>query len=86
MKQYKITSKNISQIEENDCYLNPDDPIHKLIISHTMDGLGSAAKLAEYNKYKYKQLPAVDTRQQTMREQNIQPGTTAWFTLWFGKK
>lgn len=88
MKQYRITSENINQSSDDDCYLDPSDPIHELIIAHNMGGLGSEAKLAEYRsaKHKYTQPIAVDDRAQKMREQNIRPGTAAWFALWFGKK
>lgn len=48
MKQYRITSENIKPKLDNDCYLDPNDPIHELIIADYMGGLGSEAKLAEY--------------------------------------
>jgi hypothetical protein len=48
MKQYYITSKNIQQDTDEDCYLAPDDPIHELKITSYMDGLGSTAKLEQY--------------------------------------
>lgn len=47
MKQYYITSKNIQQDTDEDCYLAPDDPIHELKITSYMGGLGSTAKLEE---------------------------------------
>ena len=48
MRQYRITTDNISQSNEDDAYLAPDDPIHELIANHYMGGLGSEAKLSEY--------------------------------------
>ncbi len=48
MKQYRITSANIKPKEDNDCYLDPNDPIHELIIADYMGGLGSEARLTEY--------------------------------------
>ena len=53
MKQYKITSDNILQNSDDDCYISPDDPIHELKIAHNMGGLGSAEKLANYNAMKF---------------------------------
>jgi hypothetical protein len=48
MKQYKITSANILQDSQEDCYLDPNDPIHELKIANHMGGLGSTAKLEAY--------------------------------------
>lgn len=48
MKQYKITSKNISIDEEGDCLLPKDDPIHELKISNYLDGLGGSYRLEQY--------------------------------------
>lgn len=84
MKQYRITSKDINPSSENDCYLSPDDPIHQLIPAAAMGGLGSAEALANYNKL---QLPVIQgsNKGQIAREQNIKPGTDAWFKHWFGR-
>lgn len=48
MKQYKITSDNITQSSDDDCYLAPDDPIHELKIASYLGGLGSEERLAAY--------------------------------------
>ena len=45
MKQFYITSKNIQQDTDEDCYLAPDDPVHELKITSYMGGLGSTTKL-----------------------------------------
>jgi hypothetical protein len=47
MKQFYITSKNIQQDANEDCYLAPDDPVHELKITSYMGGLGSTTKLEE---------------------------------------
>ena len=47
MRQFYITSKNILQDTEEDCYLAPDDPVHELKIVSHMGGLGSTVKLEE---------------------------------------
>jgi len=85
MKQYRITTENISQDSDDDCYLAPTDPIHELKIAHALGGLGAEAKLAEY-KTTLKQPMVGSNKGQIQREQNIKPGTPAWFELWFGKK
>lgn len=48
MKQFYITSKNIQQDTDQDCYLAADDPIHELKITSYMGGLGSTVKLEQY--------------------------------------
>jgi len=48
MKQYRITSENISKDSDDDCYLSPDDPIHELKIASYLGGLGSEQRLAQY--------------------------------------
>ena len=85
MKQYKITSQNIPTKSDEDCYLAPDDPVHELIIAHTMDGLGAHARLDEYRaKQSFNKVECDKGKYQ--RENNIKPGTPAWFELWYGDK
>jgi hypothetical protein len=81
MKQYRITSADLSTDSPDDCYLSPDDPIQELKISAYMGGLGADARLQEYRA---NQSPTFsDTRGQIQREQNIKAGTPEWFKLWF---
>lgn len=84
MKQYYITKENILQDTPEDCYLAPDDPVQELKITQFMGGLGGEARLAEY-RAKQQQPVFSDDRGRIQREQNIRPGTPAWFELW-GKK
>ncbi len=85
MKQYRISSDNIPQASQDDCYLAPDDPIHELKAAAIMDGLGGQQRLAEY-KATLRQPQVGSNRGQIQREQGIKPGTEAWFKLWFGDK
>ena len=89
MKQYYITKENITQSSPDDCYLSPTDPIQELKISAYMGGLGAEARLAEYRAVAA-EANKVNTgeanKAQYMKENNIKPGTPAWFELWFGKK
>jgi hypothetical protein len=85
-KQYRITTQNLVQSSDNDCFLEPDDPIHELLISSQLGGLGSAARLAEYNRItaegkKAKISPELEYAKST----GIRPGTPAWYAL-FPKK
>ena len=82
MKQFRITSQDFIPQDNNDCYLDPDDPIHELKKTSQLGGLGSEAALAQYNQ---KTLPKITTsnKGQIQRELNIKPGTQEWFSLWF---
>jgi hypothetical protein len=85
MKQYRITTADLNQTSDDDCYLAPDDPIHQLKAASQMGGLGSEAALAQYRQL---QLPTIvsNTKGQQAREQGIKPGTQEWFKHWFGDK
>jgi hypothetical protein len=83
MKQYRITSRDILPVEDNDCYLSPDDPLHDLMPAAMMGGLGSDEALAKYNRL-LKPTVVGNNKGQIQREQGINPGTEAWFQLWFG--
>ena len=48
MKQYKITSADILQDSQEDCYLDPNDPVHELKITSYLGGLGADARLEQY--------------------------------------
>jgi len=93
MKQYRITSADLSKDEADDAYLAPDDPINELKIVQYLAGLGSQQRLAEY-KQKVADMNQQDSQgsnithtaaenARIMREQNIKPGTPEWFKLWF---
>ena len=85
MRQYQITSENICASSEDDAVLDPSDPVHHLKAIAAMGGLGSRAALANYNNAS---VPKVNSENlgRVQREENIKPGTDAWFKLWFGRK
>jgi len=92
MKQYRITKADILQDSSDDCYLAPDDPIHELKIASYLGGLGSESRLQEY-KAKQREinkngdsLMSGNDKAAYMKQNNIKPGTPAWFELWYGKK
>lgn len=88
MKQYKITSENIFQHNDNDAYLSPDDPAHEIKRLQFLGGLGAQQRLAEYQNNQQQGSNISYTAAENsriMREKNIKPGTEAWFKLWFSK-
>ena len=85
-KQYRITTQNLMQSSNDDCYLEPEDPVHQLLIASQLGGLGSAARLAEYNRITAEQRRAkVSTEIEYANKTGIRPGTPAWYAL-FPKK
>lgn len=84
MRQYRITTEDLNPVTDEDCYLAPDDPLHTLKGVSQLGGLGSRESLAEYNRL---HLPSIQSsnKGQIAREQNIKPGTDAWFKHWFGQ-
>jgi len=84
MKQYRITVNDVLQDSGDDAYLAPEDPIHALKAVSIMGGLGGQERLHAYNAT-LKQPTLGSNKGQIQREQNIRPGTDAWFKLWFGK-
>jgi hypothetical protein len=85
-KQYRITTQNLTQSSDEDCYLEPDDPIHQLLIASHMGGLGSQSKLAEYNRITAERQKAkISPELEYAKSTGIRPGTPAWYAL-FPKK
>lgn len=83
-REFKITSDSFKDTSsDDDCYLSPDDPIHAMKPAAMLGGLGSEAALAKYNAIS-KQSVVGSTKGQEAREQNLKPGTEAWFKHWFG--
>ena len=87
MKQYRITSKDLNQDSDEDCYLAPDDPIHELKALAGLGGLGGQARLHEYkasqSSYGESFGEAGMEKSRIMKEKNIRPGDAEWFKLWF---
>lgn len=81
MKQYRITTQDLNQDSPDDCYLDPNDPIHELKALSGLGGLGSQARLHEYKGSNIS--ITGDSKGKLMRQHNIKPGTPEWFRLWF---
>jgi hypothetical protein len=87
MKQYKITSSDLNQSSDQDCYLDPSDPIHELRALSGLGGLGGAARLHEYRAQQesYGETLSKEgtSKAEYMRKHNIRAGDPEWFKLWF---
>jgi hypothetical protein len=60
MKQYKITSTDILQDSQEDCYLDPNDPVHELKIASYLGGLGADARIEQHRlKLHFNQYPVL---------------------------
>ena len=78
-KQYRITTQNIHPQDEGECFLEPTDPVHALKAASIMGGLGSAARLANYNELTtQKNTSEYFTRVAQAQAQGIRPGSPAW--------
>jgi hypothetical protein len=81
-KQYRITTENLPQASEEDCYLEPDDPIHELKAASIMGGLGARVRLAAYNEAtKQATIDKIQAMHLEARRQGIRPGSVAWHAL-----
>lgn len=84
MKQYRITTQDLNQDSNDDCYLAPDDPIHEMKALAGLGGLGGEARLQEYRGMQGSNISATgDNKGALMKQHNIKPGTPEWFQLWF---
>jgi len=84
MKQYRITTQDLIQDSDDDCYLAPDDPIHEMKALAGLGGLGGQARLHEYRASLGSNISVTGNENgRIQREQNIKPGTPEWFQLWF---
>jgi hypothetical protein len=84
MRQYKITTADINQDNNEDCYLAPEDPIHEIKALAGLGGLGGQARLHEYKASQGSNISVTgNNKGELMKQHNIKPGTPEWFKLWF---
>lgn len=82
IKEYRITTTNVSPTGPDDCVLEPTDSIYPLLASSIMGGLGAQERLAQYNDLTREQaITKITQQRETARAQGIKPGTPAWFAL-----
>lgn len=79
MKQYKITTDNISKDTEEDCVLDPNDPMNEIKRMQYLGGVGYQPYVPEGINIS---TSGTETRE-LERKHNIKPGTPEWFQLWF---
>ena len=81
-QQYRITTENLPQASEEDCFLEADDPIHELKAASIMGGLGARVRLAAYNEAtKQATIDKIQAMHLEARKQGIKPGSVAWHAL-----
>ena len=81
-REYRITTENVTPTSEGDCYLEADDPIHELMASSIMGGLGAKARLAAYNdQTKQSTIDKIQEQRLQARQLGIKPGSPAWFAM-----
>jgi len=86
MKQYRITSDNLNQDSTDDCYLDPNDPVHEIKSLQYLAGLGHSARLHEYKVEQGSNISVTGSEKREIERQlNIQPGDLEWFKLWFSR-
>jgi len=79
MKQYKITTDNISKDSLDDCMLDPNDPANEIKRMQYLGGLGYKPYIPEGSNISETGME----NQHLEKKHNIKPGTPEWFQLWF---
>ncbi len=85
MKQYRVTSENINLSSDDDCYLDPNDPVNEIKVLQHLGGINSVSRLQEYRLSQQGSNISTTANEnaELMRKHNIRPGTPEWFQLWF---
>ena len=86
MKQYRVTTENLNQNSDEDCYLDPNDPINEIKVLQNLGGINATARLQEYRGMQGSNISATgDNKGALMKQHDIKPGTPEWFKLWFSR-
>jgi hypothetical protein len=85
MKQYRVTTENLNQNSNDDCYLDPNDPINQIKVLQHLGGINAVNRLQEYKLSQQGSNVSATANENAklMKENNIKPGTPEWFQLWF---
>lgn len=81
MKQYRITTENLNTDSNDDCVLDPNDPVNELKRLQHLAGLGYQRYVPEGSNISTTGME----NQRLEKKHNIKPGTPEWFQLWFSK-
>ena len=76
-RQFKIDTSDIVPKDQDDCFIPPEDPM--------WDHVGASKIKSVAPQIMTKFDNSGNEKARIMREQNIKPGTEAWFKLWFSK-
>jgi hypothetical protein len=91
MKQYYITTDNITQDSASDAFLSPEDPVQELKVIQYLAGLNAEGRLHEYRAHnnainKGSNISATAAEKVAlMKAHNIKPGSQEYIKLWFSK-
>lgn len=77
-RQFKIDTSDIVPKDQDDCFISPEDPM--------WDHVGASKIKSVAPQIMTKFDNSGNEKARIMREQNIKPGTEAWFKLWFSPK
>ncbi len=82
-REIRFSSSNLSYSSPNeDCFLDPSDPIHTLKGQGTLGTLTPASVTAAYDAHKRQQIADQHFQLRDEAKQlGIRPGTPAWFAL-----
>lgn len=82
-REIKFSSGNLSYGNSNDdCYLDPNDPLFAVQAQATLGTLTPAALTAAYDTHKRQQIADQHFQlRDEAKRMGIRPGTPAWFAL-----
>ncbi len=76
-RELKFTSESFGiGNAEDDCYLDPNDPIHEFLITGNAHGLNRPKRISVVE-----QADNYQRKLQIAKAQGIKPGSPAWFML-----
>jgi hypothetical protein len=84
-QEYRITANNITPPTVDDCVLPEDDAAREIARMQFLGGLGNLARLTKYqDQPQGSNISVTGTEKaELMKKHDIEPGTDAWFRLWF---
>ena len=82
-REIRFSSENMTYSDPNeDCYLDPSDPVHSLRGQGVLGTLTPAAVSAAYDSHKRQQIAQQHFQlRDEAKSMGIRPGTPAWFAL-----
>ena len=86
-QKHRITTDNITPPGRDDCVLSEDDVAREIARLQFLGGLGNLDRSTEYrSEPQGSNISLTGSEKRALeRKHNIQPGTDAWFQLWFSR-